>query len=150
MIIGSSLLPPVQNAYRGSPYSLYFLVVIGLLDTLRSCVHYFAPDGGSGIIAGLPLESYSHDAVMTIVNAFGVFGIGHILQTILLWTVVFRCREWIPFMYLLLFVGKLLGVVLFIWKPLPVVPPGQVGIYLMLPLIFGFMLLSIREKETSS
>ena len=32
------------------------------------------------------------------------------------------------------------------WKPLPVVPPGQVGVYVTLPLSIVFFLLSIKRK----
>jgi hypothetical protein len=84
--------------------------------TFRGCVHYFAPDGGSGIIAGIPLETYSEGAVKTIVNSFGVYGIGHLLEAALL-----------------------------AMKPLPVVPPGQIGVYVLLPVTSAFFLLSIRR-----
>lgn len=69
----SSILPPKRNDYAGSNLAHYFLILLGCVFTFRGCVHYFAPDGGSGIIAGIPLETYSAGAVQVIINGFGGF-----------------------------------------------------------------------------
>ncbi|MBW2386650.1 MAG: hypothetical protein JRG92_23720, partial [Deltaproteobacteria bacterium] len=42
-----------------------------------------------------------------------------------------------------------LGAVLLSVKPLPVVPPGQIGVYVLLPLTSVFFLLSIRKSATA-
>jgi hypothetical protein len=111
-------------------------------------VHYFAPDGGSGIIAGIPLESYPAGAVKTIINTFGVFGAKHLLEATIVWLVLFRYRSLIPITYVFILGGQILGAVLLTVKPLPVVPPGQVGVYVLLPLTAVFFLLSIRRSAT--
>ena len=141
----STILPPARNEYGGSRFSFYFLILLGCMFTFRGCVHYFAPDGGSGIIAGIPLETYSAGAVKTIVNSFGVYGIGHLLEAALVWLVIVRYRSLIPLTFAFIVCTQLLAVALLAMKPLPVVPPGQIGVYVLLPVTSAFFLLSIRR-----
>ena len=146
----SVVLPPKRNAYGGSPLAFYFLILLGCMFTFRGCVHYFAPDGGSGIIAGIPLESYSAGAVQAIINGFGVYGIGHLLEAAIVWLVLLRYRSLIPITYAFILAGQILGAVLLTVKPLPVVPPGQIAMYVLLPLTSAFFLLSIRKSATAA
>ena len=70
----STILPQPNNNYLGSKFSLYFLAFLACMFTFRGCVHYFAPDGGNGIIAGIPLETYSEVAVQVINTHAGNYG----------------------------------------------------------------------------
>ncbi len=146
----STILPPKRNDYAGHKFAFYFVILIGFINTFRGCVHYFAPDGGSGMIAGIPLETYSEGAVQTIISIFGGFGIGHLLEAVLVWLVIFRYRSLIPLVYVCLIGSQLLAVVLLEMKPLPVVPPGQIGVYVMLPATLVFFLLSINKPRAVS
>ena len=145
----STILPPTRNAYGGSKLSLYGLILLGCMFTFRGCVHYFAPDGGSGIIAGIPLETYSEGAVQTIINSFGVYGIGHLLEAVIVWLVIVRYRSLIPLTYAFIVCSQVLALALLTAKPLPVVPPGQVGVYVLLPVTSALFLLSIRKPATA-
>ena len=146
----SVVLPPKRNEYGGSQLAFYFLVLLGCMFTFRGCVHYFAPDGGSGIIAGIPLDTYSAGAVQAIINSFGVYGIGHLLEAAIVWLVLFRYRSLIPITYAFILSSQILGAVLLTVKPLPVVPPGQIGVYVLLPLTSVFFLLSIRRSAKAT
>ncbi len=146
----SRILPPKRNDYEGHPLARYFLIALGCIFTFRGCVHYFAPDGGSGIIAGFPLATYPEGAVQAIINGFGVYGIGHLLEAAVVWLVIFRYRSLIPLSYAFILCSQLLAVALLAVKPLPVVPPGQIGIYIMLPLTALAFLLSIRRPTLRS
>ncbi len=150
MFDGSTILPPARNRYEGSPFAFYFLILLACQFTFRGCVHYFAPDGGAGIIAGIPLETYSDGAVRTIISGFAAFGIGHLLEAVIVWLVLVRYRSLIPLTYLFILANYLLGFALFLTKPLPIVPPGQIGIYVLLPIVSVFFLLSIRKSAPSS
>ena len=150
MFDGSTILPPARNEYEGSKLAFYFLILIGCIFTFRGCVHYFAPDGGSGIIAGLPLETYSEGAVQAIINGFGVYGIGHLLEAVIVWLVVVRYRRLIPLTYAFVLCSQVLGVALIAVKPLPVVPPGQIAAYVMLPVTSVFFLLSVWKPAAAS
>ena len=146
----STILPPKRNDYAGHRFAFYYLVVVALRNTFRGCVHYFAPDGGSGTIAGIPLETYSDGAVQTIINSFGVYGIGHLLEAALVWLVIARYRSLIPLVYVSMLASELLGIALLAAKPLPVVPPGQIGVYVLLPLTLSFFLLSIKKPRAAT
>jgi membrane-associated phospholipid phosphatase len=146
----SSILPPKRNDYAGSNLAYYFLILLGCMFTFRGCVHYFSADGGSGIIAGIPLETYPAGAVQVIINSFGVYGIGHLLEAAIVWLVIFRYRSLIPLVFAFVFCSQLLGVALIAVKPLPVVPPGQIAVYVMLPLTAVFFGLSIRKRAATS
>ena len=145
----STILPPKRNDYAGNQLAFYYLILLGCIFTFRGCVHYFAPDGGSGIIAGIPLETYSPGAVQAIINGFGVYGIGHLLEAAIVWLVVFRYRSLIPLAYAFVLCSQLLAVALLAAKPLPVVPPGQIGVYVLLPITFLFFLLSVRKPAAA-
>ena len=85
----STVLPQPNNNYSGSKISLYYLVLLACIFTFRGCVHYFAPDGGNGIIAGIPLETYSEGAQQTINTFSGVFGKYHLMEAVLAWLIIF-------------------------------------------------------------
>jgi hypothetical protein len=147
MLDWSSLLPPRNNDYRGHPLAFYFMVLIALRNTFRGSVHYFAPDGGSATIAGIPLETYAEGAVQTIITFHGVMGIGHLVEAALVWLVIFRYRALIPLAYVCLIASEILGFALLAVKPLPVLPPGQIGLWVLAPLSVVFFLLSIRKPK---
>ncbi len=140
-----TILPNPNNNYLGSKISLYYLVVLACMFTFRGCVHYFAPDGGSGIIAGIPIETYPEGAVQTIINAFGVYGIYHLIEAVLAWLIIFRWRAMIPLFLLFVMATQALGVVLVTVKPLPVIPPGQIVVYVLLPLSALAFFLSVKR-----
>ncbi len=52
-----TILPPSTNAdYRGSTISVAFLAFTALFTIGPAFVHYFLPDGGAGVIAGMDLS----------------------------------------------------------------------------------------------
>ena len=140
-----TILPNPNNNYLGSKISLYYLVVLACMFTFRGCVHYFAPDGGSGIIAGIPIETYPEGAVQTIINAFGNYGRYHLIEAVLAWLIIFKWRAMIPLFLLYVMVTQALGVVLVTMKPLPVIPPGQIVVYVLLPLSVLAFFLSVKR-----
>jgi hypothetical protein len=47
-----ALLPPSTNAgYRGSIAAAWFLALSAVMTIVPGLIHYFLPDGGSGVIA---------------------------------------------------------------------------------------------------
>lgn len=143
----STILPKPNNAYLGSKISLYYLVLLSCMFTFRGVVHYFVPDGGSGIIAGLPLDTYPEGAVQSIITGFGVYGKYHLIQAIFAWLIVFRWRVLIPIFLLVVGIDQLLGIILITMKPLPVIPPGQIAAYILFPITLITFLLSMRQAK---
>ncbi len=67
-----ALLPPSTNSdYRGAAVAPWFLMLSGVLTIVPGCIHYFLPDGGAGVIAGLDLEGPQG---RTIIGVFAWFG----------------------------------------------------------------------------
>ena len=71
-----SLLPPSTNHLsRGSLASVWFLGLYSLLELITGLIHFFLPDGGAGVIAGLDLSDGATSTIMGSASAqgFGVF-----------------------------------------------------------------------------
>jgi hypothetical protein len=143
----STILPQPNNSYSGSKISLYYLVLLACMFTFRGCVHYFAPDVGNGIIAGIPLETYPEGAVQTINTHAGNFGRYHLIEAVLAWLIIFRWRALIPIFFLYVGITEVMGIILITWKPLPVTPPGEIGAYLLFPITLVAFLLSVRQAK---
>ena len=143
----STVLHQPNNNYLGSKISLYYLVLLACMFTFRGCVHYFAPDGGSGMIAGIPLETYPEGAVQAIITGFGVYGKYHLAEAVLAWLIIFRWRTLIPIFLFFVAINQLLGIILITVKPLPVIPPGQIAAYVLFPITLVAFLLSIRQAK---
>ena len=101
------------------------------------------------MITGLPLQRYSEGAVMAIINSFAVYGAHQLVFAVIIWGVLIRYRAWIPLIYILMLFTQLLALFIFVFKPLPVTPPGQIGVYSLMPLTALFFLLSIRKTRSA-
>ncbi len=88
-----TLLPPSTNEhYRGAIVSAWFLMAAGAFEFAPGCIHYFLPDGGAGVIAGLDL---SGDA-KTIVRVFAWMGALQMPFGALLFLIGLRYRNLVP------------------------------------------------------
>ena len=88
-----SYLPPSSNAqYAGAPVAAWFLMLSSLLEIVPGCIHYFLPDGGAGVIAGLDL---THNRSM-ILALFAWTGSVQIPFGIALFIVGLRYRTLVP------------------------------------------------------
>ncbi|MGB3809468.1 MAG: hypothetical protein WA943_05185 [Parvibaculum sp.] len=121
---------------RTAPSKLAILAIglLGVINLARGSIHFFAPDGGLTSIAGLDLST----ARQTIVFFIAAVGAGQITLGILDLYVIARHRAMVRPLLVIHLVGMALGLFLFlVWKPLPVVVPGQYGA------VFSFLLLSV-------
>lgn len=88
-----SLFPPSTNAdYQGGRVSAWFLMLAGVGEFIPGCIHYFLPDGGAGVIAGIDL-SVGGD---TIVSTFAWVGSMQIPFALLLFIIGLRYRTLAP------------------------------------------------------
>jgi hypothetical protein len=98
-----ALFPPSTNAaYRGSPLAAWFLMLAALLEFVPGCIHYFLPDGGAGVIAGLDLSQNGQ----TIIAVFAWFGAAQIPMALLLFAIGLRYRTLVPLGLLVLIVSR--------------------------------------------
>jgi hypothetical protein len=99
----SMLLPPSTNAeYRGHPASAWFLVLTGVLSIIPGCIHYFLPDGGAGVIAGIDLSTRA----TTIIAVFAWLGALQIPHGIAQVIIGARYRPLVPLFLLLVIVER--------------------------------------------
>ena len=98
-----SLLPPSTNhLYRGSLASVWFLGLYSLLELGTGLIHFFLPDGGAGVIAGLDLTVNKH-VIIGVIAWMGALQIAYGLGIL---SVAFWDRPLVP-----LFLGLGLGFV---------------------------------------
>ncbi len=101
-----ALLPPSTNdVYRGSPLSVWFLVLASALTIAPGLIHYALPDGGAGVIAGIDLTA----AGPTIIAIFAWYGALQIPFGLLLLVVALRYRSLVPLCLLLVVLQQALG-----------------------------------------
>lgn len=88
-----ALFSPSTNAdYRGATVSAWFLMFMGVMEFIPGCIHYFLPDGGAGVIAGIDLSTRGD----TIIAVFAWFGALQIPFAMLLFVIGLRYRTLVP------------------------------------------------------
>ncbi|MFZ4688372.1 MAG: hypothetical protein ACOYLS_03945 [Polymorphobacter sp.] len=97
------LLPPSTNAaYRGYPAAAWFLALTGVLSIIPGCIHYFLPDGGAGVIAGIDLSTRA----ATIIAVFAWLGALQIPHGIAQLVIALRYRPLVPLFLLLVIIER--------------------------------------------
>lgn len=98
-----ALFPPSTNAdYRGAQVSAWFLMLAGVLEFVPGCIHFFLPDGGAGIIAGIDLSTRG-DAIIAV---FAWFGALQIPYALMLFVIGLRYRTLVPLGLLALLLAR--------------------------------------------
>lgn len=98
-----SLLPPSTNAdYRGARVSAWFLMFIGVTTVAPGLIHFFLPDGGAHVIAGIDMGDRAH----TIIAVFAWFGALQIPHGIAEIVVGWRYRPLTPLFLALVLVER--------------------------------------------
>ncbi|MCJ7622124.1 MAG: hypothetical protein MUO76_01380 [Anaerolineaceae bacterium] len=140
----TSLIPEKQNQYSGSKLSLIFLIVWASIGVARGCIHVFAPDGGAGSIAHFDLSNGNAPSLIFI---FAALGTSKLTFTTLQWIVILRYRVFIPLTLGLILFSSTLGLYGQFFKPIPNTPPGQIGNYIMVPVVLVMLVLLLIQKK---
>jgi len=115
------------------------IIVLGLhaiINIFRGSVHFFLPDGGSILIAGLNIGS--GDQKQIIITIFAIMGAGQIIWGALQFYILFYAKKMVG--VILAFTTILAGMgvsILYIFKPLPIIVPGHNNIYIFVVLIIA-------------
>lgn len=130
-----------SNDYRGHPIALWVFVAITLVTWARSLIHILRFDGGAESIATIPLEQYSPEAAAAVVMTFALWGLSQLLLGGVYATVLWRYRNLLPLMYLLLVIEYIGRFAIGAWKPVETlaVPPGATA-NLVFPILGAVML----------
>ncbi len=147
-IINSVFPKTADNNYGGSKISLWVFTILAVESTVRSLIHFFAPDGGAGSIAGLDLSKSGEN----IIFAFGLWGLSQLIYAFIQLLVAFRYRTFIPLFYLILFFETIGRMTVGRMKP-PILlhgtPPGGIANYIILPLTVIMFILSLNLNVKS-
>ena len=141
------LLPErADNSVPGLRLPVYVFTAIAVVSTVRSCIHLLAPDGGAGSIAGMDLTVAGSEG---IIFAFALWGSAQLIYALIQLAVAFRYRSMVPAMYLLLILETLLRMLVGRMKPVHFAhtPPGASANYVVLPLAFAMLVLSLRPAR---
>ncbi|TFU03762.1 hypothetical protein EUV02_11510 [Polymorphobacter arshaanensis] len=143
-----SLLPASTNAqYHGAAVSAWFLALAAVMSIIPGAIHYFLPDGGAGVIAGIDLGA----AGQTIIAVFAWYGAIQIPFGLLLLAIALRYRPLVPLALLMLIVMAALSA----WSDWLGKgahgnhhPPGHYGHIVTLVLALVFLVLALRQPST--
>ena len=137
----------IENRIPNNKFVYYFTWLLVAFNFFRSLEHIFNEDGGAESIAGIPLESYSSEAVNNIISIFAQWGFSQLVLACILLLVVLKMREFIPLMLLIVALENILRGAVGLYKPLILgdAPPGAVSPIIGLVTLAVFFI-SIREK----
>jgi hypothetical protein len=132
--------------YNGSRAAAWFTVLLGLLWIGPGLVHSFLPDGGAEAMTGIDTSQN----VNLIVTMFAWAGATQLVHGMLLTAIGLWYRPLVPLALLLSLIERSL-LSLSAWvRHVPVTgqhPPEHYGNAIAVPLIFIFLLLSLRDAR---
>ena len=119
----SRFLPQrIDNTYSGSRVALWFLGLVLLLKGAMGGNAIFNGHTVASSADGVPLDTYPPEAAQAVLSLLGLWGVGHVVLTLLGLLFLVRYRAMVPLMFLVLLVEQL-GRKLVILA-LPIARPG--------------------------
>ncbi len=139
----------INNDYKGYEITVYVFVIYSVISMVRSCIHFFSPDGGAGSIAHIDLSKGGKN----IVFVFALWGSSQLVLALIQLLVSVRYKSLLPFMYVLLFLEYCFRALLGIMKPLVFeagagTPPGGYLDKIMIPLALVMLILCLMTKKS--
>lgn len=138
----------INNDYKGYGIAVYVFVIYSVISIVRSCIHFFSPDGGAGSIAHIDLSQGG----INIIFVFALWGSSQLILALMQLLVSVRYKSLLSFMYILLFLEYCFRALLGIMKPLVFeagagTPPGGYLDKIMIPLALIMLILSLMTKK---
>jgi len=133
---------------------IVFIAITGM-TLVRSLIHVFAYDGGANSIATIITFVGTPDPDLVIYFVFALWGLSQLLMGLFYVVVIWRYRNLIPLMFVLIFIEYAMRIVIGRWlKPLSDVyfigtAPGELGntfFVVLVPLMLIWIILSQRKK----
>ena len=140
------MLPESTNdRYQGAAISAWFLVLAAVLNVAAGCIHYFLPDGGAGVIAGMDLSERKE----TIIALFAWMGAMQIPYGLAQLAVGLRYRTLVPLFLVLMIMERGL-MALDGWLLKASVsghhPPEHYASLAVLPVALVLLMLALRKR----
>lgn len=138
----------INNEYKGYNIAVYVFMLYAAVSIARSCIHFFASDGGAGSIAKIDLSQ----GAQNIIFVFALWGSSQLILAFIQILVSVRYRTLLPIMYILLFLEYIFRTLIGIMKPLVFeagagTPPGGYADKIMIPLTLIMLVLTLIERK---
>ena len=134
-----------NDQYRGAASSAWFLALLALGSIVPGAIHYFLPDGGAEVIAGLDLGAQR----ALVIGVFAWMGATQIPYGLAQLAVATRYRTLVPLFLMLALIERTLAAVAgWVTKGENAAhhPPEHYAVVALIPLIALFLALSLRRK----
>ena len=134
-----------NDQYRGAVASAWFLGLLAIGSIIPGCIHYFLPDGGAEVIAGLDLGAERS----LVIGVFAWMGATQIPYGLAQLAVATRYRSLVPlFLALALIERALAAIAGWITKgaDAPHHPPEHYVVVALVPVILTFLTLSLLRR----
>jgi hypothetical protein len=120
------LLPREATRFGGPSGPVVFLAAFNVVATARSLVHILAPDSGAQSIASMDIRVKGGPNIIALL---GQWGGGQLLESMLIWTVLWKYRGLVPLMLAAVTLEQGLRVAIGQRKPLETehAPPGALS-----------------------
>jgi hypothetical protein len=125
---------------------VWFLGLYGLLELITGLIHFFLPDGGAGVIAGLDITQHKH----VIIGVFAWMGALQIAYGLGILAVALWYRPLVPlFLGLGLLERTLMALAAWVTKPSPTShhPPEHYASLLLIPVLAVFLAIATRSHS---
>ena len=134
-----------NGQYAGAAASAWFLGVLALASIIPGCIHYFLPDGGAEVIAGLDLGA----SRALVISVFAWMGATQIPYGLAQLAVAVRYRSLVPlFLALAVLERTLAAIAGWVTKGAGAEhhPPEHYAVLVLVPVIVVFLVLSLRRR----
>ncbi|ANP45234.1 hypothetical protein [Candidatus Viadribacter manganicus] len=133
-----------NDQYRGAAASAWFLALLAVGSIVPGCIHYFLPDGGAEVIAGLDLGA----SRSLVIGVFAWMGATQIAYGLAQLAIALRYRPLVPLFLLLALTERTLAAIAgWITKAAGAAhhPPEHYAVVVLAPIILIFLVLSLRR-----
>jgi hypothetical protein len=134
-----------NDQYAGAPASAWFLGLLAIGSIVPGCIHYFLPDGGAEVIAGLDLGASRG----LVIGVFAWMGATQIAYGLAQLAVAVRYRALVPlFLALALIERTLAAIAGWVTKSAGAAhhPPEHYAVVAVAPVIAVLLALSLRPR----
>jgi len=138
--------PSLFNGFRAVRIllAIYMFVIV-----VRSCIHFFASDGGANSIAGIDISVEGGDNIVAIFHQWGAI---QLLLVLLLYVLFFKYPGFTPLIAMTLAIDPIFRLIAGKLLPLTTegTPPGESLNGLSFYLLIALLIASLYEKATKS
>jgi hypothetical protein len=144
----SRLLPREVTTFRGPAWTAGVLAVVNAAGTARSLIHIAAPDSGAQSIASMDTRVTGGGNIVALLAQWGG---AQLLESGIIWIVLWRYRGLVPLMLGVVTAEQLLRVGIGTSKPLATAhtPPGALS-RVLLPAAAVTLAISLTEGDEHS